>query len=127
MLEPGRPIYGEAVKRHLDMYDFEAALNDNFDKVGASVPTDDIDLATSPVEVPIRDTLDAPGAAMCEIMVDKNQNFAPKVSSRRLEDGSMVTAPMEDMAPFLPRDELVAVGAQLPGLVHDAVGYGMGR
>ena len=39
-------------------------------------------------------------------MVDKAQNFAPKVSSRRLEDGSMVTAPMEDMAPFLPRDEL---------------------
>ena len=54
----------------------------------------------------IRDTLDAPGAALCEIMVDKNQNFAPKVSSRRLEDGSMVTAPMEDLAPFLPRDEL---------------------
>ncbi|MCY7281438.1 MAG: thiamine pyrophosphate-binding protein [Sphingomonas bacterium] len=51
-------------------------------------------------------TLKAPGAAMCEIMVDKTQNFAPKVSSRRLEDGSMVTAPMEDMAPFLPRDEL---------------------
>lgn len=54
----------------------------------------------------VRDTLDAPGAALCEIMVDKNQNFAPKVSSRRLEDGSMVTAPMEDLAPFLPRDEL---------------------
>lgn len=51
-------------------------------------------------------TLAAPGAAMCEIMVDKGQNFAPKVSSRRLEDGSMVTAPMEDLAPFLPRDEL---------------------
>ena len=51
-------------------------------------------------------TLSAPGAAMCEIMVDKSQNFAPKVSSRRLEDGSMVTASMEDLAPFLPRDEL---------------------
>ena len=51
-------------------------------------------------------TLDASGAALCEIMVDKTQNFAPKVSSRRLDDGSMVTAPMEDMAPFLPRDEL---------------------
>jgi acetolactate synthase-1/2/3 large subunit len=51
-------------------------------------------------------TLSAPGAAICEIMVDKGQNFAPKVSSRRLEDGTMVTAPMEDLAPFLPRDEL---------------------
>ena len=51
-------------------------------------------------------TLSAPGAAMCEIMVDKSQNFAPKVSSRRLEDGSMVTASMDDLAPFLPREEL---------------------
>lgn len=54
----------------------------------------------------IDETLSAPGAAICEIMVDKSQNFAPKVSSRRLEDGTMVTAPMEDLAPFLPRDEL---------------------
>ena len=58
-------------------------------------------------------TLEAPGAALCEIMVDKAQNFAPKVSSRRLEDGTMVTAPMEDMAPFLPRDEL-AEALQVP-------------
>ena len=54
----------------------------------------------------IDETLNAPGATLCEIMVDKAQNFAPKVSSRRLDDGSMVTAPMEDLAPFLPRDEL---------------------
>jgi len=54
----------------------------------------------------IEETLAAPGAAICEIMVDKSQSFAPKVSSRRLEDGTMVTTPMEDMAPFLPRDEL---------------------
>lgn len=54
----------------------------------------------------IADTLAAPGPAICEIMVDKGQNFAPKVSSRRLEDGTMVTAPMEDLAPFLPRAEL---------------------
>ncbi len=54
----------------------------------------------------VRETLATDGPAICEIMVDKTQNFAPKVSSRRLEDGSMVTAPMEDLAPFLPRDEL---------------------
>lgn len=54
----------------------------------------------------IAETLAAPGAAICEIFIDKGQNFAPKVSSRRLEDGSMVTAPLHDLAPFLPRDEL---------------------
>ena len=54
----------------------------------------------------IAETLAAPGAAICEVFIDKGQNFAPKVSSRRLEDGSMVTAPLHDLAPFLPRDEL---------------------
>lgn len=53
-------------------------------------------------------TLAAPGPAICEIMVDKEQNFAPKLSSRRLEDGTMVTAPLEDLSPFLDREELQA-------------------
>jgi acetolactate synthase-1/2/3 large subunit len=43
---------------------------------------------------------------LCEVMIDKTQAFAPKLSSRKLEDGTMVTAALEDMAPFLPRDEL---------------------
>jgi len=51
-------------------------------------------------------TLEAEGAAMCEIVLDLEQQFAPKLSSRRLEDGSMVSSPLEDMAPFLPREEL---------------------
>ena len=54
----------------------------------------------------IRTTLASDGPAICEVIIDKTQNFAPKVSSKRLEDGSMVTAPMEDLAPFLPREEL---------------------
>lgn len=28
MMDGGRHVYGESVKRHLDMYDFEAALNE---------------------------------------------------------------------------------------------------
>ena len=56
----------------------------------------------------VRRTLDAPGPAICEIMVDKEQNFAPKLSSKRLEDGTMVTAPLEDLSPFLSREELEA-------------------
>ena len=53
-------------------------------------------------------TLAADGPAICEIMVDKAQNFAPKLSSKRLPDGTMVTAPLEDLSPFLPREELEA-------------------
>ncbi len=51
-------------------------------------------------------TLAAPGPALCEIMLDLRQAFAPKLSSRRLDDGRMVTSPLEDMAPFLSREEL---------------------
>lgn len=56
----------------------------------------------------IDETLNAPGLQMCEIILDLNQGFAPRLSSRRLEDGRMVTAPLEDMAPFLSREELQA-------------------
>jgi acetolactate synthase I/II/III large subunit len=53
-------------------------------------------------------TLAADGPAICEIITDKAQQFAPKLSSKKLEDGTMVTAPLEDLAPFLPREELEA-------------------
>ena len=54
----------------------------------------------------IRQTLDASGPQICVVQLDKAQPFAPKLSSRRLPDGRMVTSPLEDMAPFLDRDEL---------------------
>jgi acetolactate synthase-1/2/3 large subunit len=54
----------------------------------------------------IEETLAAEGPQFCEVLLDPAQNFAPKLSSRRLEDGTMVSSPLHDMAPFLPRDEL---------------------
>ena len=50
-------------------------------------------------------TLQQNGPVVCEVFIDLEQVFAPKLSSRRLEDGTMVTSPMEDMAPFLSREE----------------------
>ena len=46
------------------------------------------------------------GPALCEVLVDRDQQFAPKAASRALADGTMVSAPLEDLAPFLDRDEL---------------------
>ena len=43
---------------------------------------------------------------MCEIMVDTNQVFEPKSASKKLPDGTMVSAPLEDLKPFLDRKEL---------------------
>jgi acetolactate synthase-1/2/3 large subunit len=51
-------------------------------------------------------TLSAPGPAVCEVVLDLRQVFAPKLSSRTLPDGRIVTSPLEDMAPFLSREEL---------------------
>ncbi|HUM03188.1 MAG TPA: thiamine pyrophosphate-binding protein, partial [Thermoanaerobaculia bacterium] len=47
------------------------------------------------------------GPVLCEVVLDVRQPFAPKVSSRRLPDGRMVSSPLEDLAPFLPRRELL--------------------
>ncbi len=54
----------------------------------------------------IRETLDQDGPQLCEVFLDLNQQFAPKLASRKLPDGRMVSSPLEDLAPFLPREEL---------------------
>lgn len=59
----------------------------------------------------IRATLDADGPQLCEVMIDKSQEFAPKLSSRKLDDGTMVSPTLEDLSPFLPREELAAAMA----------------
>lgn len=48
----------------------------------------------------------ARGAVIAEVFVDTAQNFEPKSSARRLADGSLTSPPLEDLAPFLPREEL---------------------
>lgn len=46
------------------------------------------------------------GALICEVFVSHTQNFEPKAASKRLPDGTMVSAPLEDLAPFLPPEEV---------------------
>ena len=48
------------------------------------------------------------GPVMCEIITDTEQVWEPKSSARRREDGTIVSPPLEDLAPFLPREELKA-------------------
>jgi acetolactate synthase-1/2/3 large subunit len=50
--------------------------------------------------------LAAPGAGLCELNVSYDQGRSPKASSFRREDGTMESRPLEDMAPFLPREEI---------------------
>lgn len=54
----------------------------------------------------IKKVLNEQAPLICEVFVSKNQNFEPKPSSRKLEDGTMVSSPLEDLYPFLDREEL---------------------
>ena len=45
------------------------------------------------------------GAVICEIMTPPNQLLIPRVASKKLDDGTMVSMPYDDMFPFLPREE----------------------
>ncbi|MDD1696205.1 MAG: thiamine pyrophosphate-binding protein [Methanoregula sp.] len=45
------------------------------------------------------------GPVICEVFTCPDQQITPSVSSKVLPDGSMVSMPLEDMWPFLPRDE----------------------
>lgn len=46
------------------------------------------------------------GPVFCEIFTDTAQVWEPKSSTKRLADGTLVSPPLEDLAPFLPREEL---------------------
>lgn len=46
------------------------------------------------------------GYVMCEVFVTTTQKFEPKSATKKLEDGTLISPPLEDMAPFLSREEL---------------------
>lgn len=54
----------------------------------------------------ITQLLESDEPALIEIFVDPEQPFSPKLASRKLEDGTMVSPALDDMAPFLSREEM---------------------
>ncbi len=57
------------------------------------------------LDVGIDKTLNSSGPVICEIMCPENQEIIPTVASEKRQDGSMISKPLEDMYPFLDRDE----------------------
>ncbi len=53
----------------------------------------------------IREVMNLKGPVFCEVFVDWHQNFAPKSSSKVLTTGEIVSAAVDDMYPFLDREE----------------------
>ena len=54
----------------------------------------------------VDEVLETDGPVFCEIFTDTKQVWEPKSSTKRLADGTLVSPPLEDLAPFLPREEL---------------------
>jgi acetolactate synthase-1/2/3 large subunit len=59
---------------------------------------DDIDI--------IAQELDSPGPALFDVFLDQTQGFEPRLRSRILPNGQILTPNLEDMFPFLSEEEL---------------------
>lgn len=57
------------------------------------------------LDIGLRRVLDYKGPFICEVMTPKGQLIIPTIASEKRDDGTMVSKPLEDMSPFLPRSE----------------------
>lgn len=96
------PMYGVCSDNGVSFPDFEklsAAFGFPYFKV------DSIEGADSQIQ----SALGTEGPVVIEAFLDPEQNFSPKLSARRLPDGTMVSPSLEDMSPFLSQEEMKAI------------------
>ncbi|OBI26213.1 hypothetical protein A5709_07455 [Mycobacterium sp. E1386] len=56
----------------------------------------------------IADVLETPGPVFAEVMIPTEQFLGPKMAVKVRPDGTLFSPPLEDLAPFLPREQLAA-------------------
>ena len=56
----------------------------------------------------VREVLEMPGPVLCDVEVIADEPRVPRLSSMQRPDGSLVSKPLEDLYPFLDRDEFYA-------------------
>jgi len=56
----------------------------------------------------VRNVLNRPGLVVCEVLTPADEPRAPCMMSMQKPDGSMVSKPLEDLWPFLDRDEFLS-------------------
>lgn len=62
------------------------------------------------LEEDLRAVMEVPAPVICQVFVSKLQKTEPKLASRQLPVGTMVSASLEDMYPFLSREEMEEEG-----------------
>ena len=60
------------------------------------------------LESQVRKVLDTPGPVICDVHVIPDEPREPRVTSVQRPDGSFLSKPLEDLAPFLDREEFLA-------------------
>ncbi|MDE7366014.1 MAG: thiamine pyrophosphate-binding protein [Lachnospiraceae bacterium] len=97
----GEPLVGVCDGNGLSFPDFEKLA------YAYGIPYVRIDSLDN-VEEGLGKLLNTEGPVLCEAIVDEKQNFEPKLSSKVLPDGRIVSPPIDDMFPFLPKEEYEA-------------------
>jgi acetolactate synthase-1/2/3 large subunit len=54
----------------------------------------------------LAEVLASEGPYLCDVVLDETQGFEPRMTSHKLDDGTIVSPPLQDMYPFLDREEL---------------------
>lgn len=92
--------------RHIGLNAESGVFFPDFEKlaVGFGLPYKQI-RSHSDIEPVIKELLETPGPVFCEVFLTENYIFEPKTSSMRKLDGKIVSKPLEDLFPFLPREE----------------------
>lgn len=62
--------------------------------------------SNSEADAVLRDVFKEDGRCICEVFVDTAQAFEPKPIAKKLPDGTLISPPLEDLAPFLSEEEL---------------------
>ena len=60
------------------------------------------------LEAGLRSALAGDDLVICEVFVPAEEDRIPRLANLQREDGSMISKPLEDMFPFLQRDEFLA-------------------
>lgn len=78
----------------------------DFRKVAAAFGIPDRELSSQEkLAEEIDAILSLPGPVLCVVRMPDHLPFAPKLSSKKLPDGRMISKPLEDLYPFLDREE----------------------
>jgi acetolactate synthase-1/2/3 large subunit len=80
----------------------------DLEKVGNSFNIPSYTLESFDFKEELQKLINLEGPILINVKLDPLQMFEPKLSSKKLPDGKMVSAPLEDMFPFLSEKELAS-------------------